>query len=355
MARKQKGYVELYWECPNCSGENLGSAEICGNCGKPQPQNVDFYQGSHQEIIKDEGKIKRAKAGADIHCGYCGNRNPGDAKKCTQCGASLSEGAQRKSAGRLVGSFTQGKGGLIKCPNCGRDNAYVNRKCHNCGVPLSHKQKKEIEKESKPPKRNVLVMIGFGLLFACAAIYFLFLRTSDVSGTVTGAEWNRSVVIEEFGAVEKEDWFDQIPAEGEVLSCTEKVREVQYVEPIGARYDEVCGTPYTVETGSGFAEVVQDCEYQVYDDSCTYSAMDWATLRTVELDGNNFSPLWPSPSLTSDQRFGDTSESYACIFESGGDIYTYTADSLSEFEQCAMGSTWTLSINALGAVSSIDR
>ena len=141
MANKKKGYVELFWECPNCRGENLGSKAICGNCGRPQPEKVEFYQGSHQEIIKDEAKIKRAKAGADIHCAYCDTRNAGDAKICKQCGASLSATNQRKSTGRLLGSFKEGKGSLIECPNCASPNAYINRKCHNCGTPLSHKVK----------------------------------------------------------------------------------------------------------------------------------------------------------------------------------------------------------------------
>ncbi len=358
MARKKKGYVELYWECPNCRGENLGSHSICGNCGRPQPDDVDFYQGSHQELLKDESKIKRAKAGADIHCGYCDTRNAGDAKLCKQCGASLSEGAQRKSEGRVLGSFKAGKGSLIECPSCASPNAYINRQCHNCGTPLSHKQpskKKEQKKaQKKAPNRNLLIYIGAGILFACAAIYFLFLRTSDVTGIVTDVAWERSVIVEEYAAVEREDWLDQIPADAELLSCTEEIRSVQSVVPIGERYDEVCGTPYTVETGSGFAEVVEDCEYHVYDQSCTYSAFDWLTLRTDRVDGNDFSPFWPSETLGSDQRYGDRSERYLCYFEADGDSYSYTADSQSEYDQCALGASFTLSINALGAVTSIQ-
>lgn len=355
MARKRKGYVELFWQCPNCRGENLGADTICGNCGTPQPDDVEFYQGSHQELLKDEKKISRAKAGADIHCAYCNTRNPGDAKQCKQCGASLAEGAQRKSAGRIVGSFIQGKGSLIKCPNCDSPNAYVNRSCHSCGTPLSHKVAEEkTEKTGTAPSRNILLFIGLGLLFACALIYFLFMRTSEVSGTVTGVAWERSVVIEAFSEVEREDWLDEIPAEAEILSCTDQVRYTQDSPPIGAAYDEVCGTPYTVETGGGFAEVVQDCEYQVYDQSCSYVDFDWVAIRTEVADGSNLSAFWPQPSLGQEERLGNSEESYTCYFEADGETYNYTPDDYSEFSLCQPGETFTLEVNTLGGVSSIS-
>jgi len=356
MAKKSKGFVELFWECPNCSGENLGGDAICGNCGRPQPDDIEFYQGSHQQVLKDDKKVARAKAGADIHCAYCETRNSGTAKKCKQCGASLSATNQRKSAGRMVGSFQAGKGSLIKCPNCDQPNAYVNRKCHNCGTSLSHKvAKAKAEKESSAPKRNILVFIVAGLLLACAAIYFLFLRTNEVTATVSRVAWERSVAIETYSEVELSDWLDQIPADAELISCTEEVRSVQSSPPINQSYSEICGTPYTVETGSGFAEVVQDCEYQVYDDSCTYVGYDWVTLRTENQDGNNLAAFWPQPSITSDQRLGATTESYVCYFEGNGETYTYTADNFQEFSQCQPGASFTLDVNTLGAVTSIQR
>ena len=357
MARKQKGYVELYWTCPNCQGENLGSVTTCENCGSPQPKDVEFYQGSHQQILKDEAKIQRAKAGADIHCGFCHTRNPGDAKACSQCGADLGEGAQRASAGRIVGSFKQGAGALIKCANCDSPNAYVNRKCHNCGTPLSHKLKQEAAPAAAgaAPKRNLLIIGGVALLAICALVYFLFLRTSDVRGEVVGVEWQRSVAIEAFLPVEREDWFDAVPAEAENLSCSEEPRSTQSEPPATGRYDEVCGTPYTVETGGGFAEVVQDCEYQVYDDFCSYTVQDWAAISTVETTGSSLDAFWPSPALEQDQRLGEQDESYMCIFAADGERYTYTTSSLAEFQQCEIGSIWTLFVTPLGAVTSIER
>lgn len=359
MARKSKGYVELFWTCPNCSGENFGSASFCAACGGPQPEGVDFHQAPHGQLITDEEKLKRAKAGADIHCGFCGTRNPASAKACSQCGADLSEGAQRASAGRVVGAFKQGEAEPVTCPSCGTVNDGHLLECESCGSALPRgKQQAQAEaaKVASPAGNRNLILIGGALvLAACALIYFLFIRTTELEGEVSGVSWERSVAIEAFGAVERENWRDEIPSDAEVLSCSEEVRSVEAEAPIGARYDEVCGTPYTVETGSGFAEVVQDCEYQVYADYCTYRVDDWAPVATQALQGNDLSPAWPSPNLSSNQRLGEQSETYACIFDVNGERYTYATDSAQEFQQCALGSTWTLSVNALGAVTSIER
>ncbi len=40
---------------------------------------------------------KIASAGADIHCGFCGTRNPATATICSQCGADLKEGKARQA------------------------------------------------------------------------------------------------------------------------------------------------------------------------------------------------------------------------------------------------------------------
>ncbi|MEX1071923.1 MAG: zinc ribbon domain-containing protein, partial [Anaerolineales bacterium] len=359
MAKKTLGYIELYWRCPSCSNENLGSHAFCTSCGSPQPQNVDFHQASQQQLLKDETKIKQAKAGADVHCGFCGTRNPATAGKCSQCGSELKLGAKRASAGRVVGAFAQGALQPVKCANCGTMNAGSRLKCGNCGSPLKHgepaKKQVAVAPVSKPLNRSTLLIIGAGVLLLCAAIYFLFLRTNEVQAAVTGVNWQRSVVIESFGFVELEAWRDEVPGDGAILGCQEEVRFVQSEQPSSGAYDEVCGTPYNVDTGSGFAEVVQDCEYHVYDDYCSYEAEAWAPVATVEIQGFDLSPEQPSPLLASNERLGSQDASYECFFESNdGNTYTYATDSLSEFQQCQIGSIWLLTINGVGAVVSIE-
>src|SRR5512134_2733500 len=100
--RRTVGYVENVWTCPNCGGENKGSLKTCDACGAPQPENVQFHLPSEQKLVKDEAALKAAQAGADIHCGFCGARNPANAETCSQCGADLREGKKRESGRELA-------------------------------------------------------------------------------------------------------------------------------------------------------------------------------------------------------------------------------------------------------------
>ena len=180
MARKVKGYVELYWRCASCGSENLGSHAYCTSCGSPQPKNASFHQGSQQQLLTDAEKIKRAKAGADIHCGFCGTRNPATATSCSQCGADLKAGSKR-ATGQVVGAFSEGAIQPIKCENCGTMNAGTRLKCGNCGFSLSHgepaKAVMQTPVAAKPMDPKILMIGGAIVLVLCAAIYFLFIRT----------------------------------------------------------------------------------------------------------------------------------------------------------------------------------
>jgi membrane protease subunit (stomatin/prohibitin family) len=355
MARKVKGYVELYWRCPSCGSENLGSHAYCTSCGLPQPKNVSFHQGSKQELLTDSEKIKRAKAGADIHCGFCGTRNPAAAAKCAQCGADLKAGS-RRTAGQMVGAFSQGAVEPIQCANCGTMNAGTRLKCGNCGSSLSHGAPAKEEREpvaAKPANSTFLLIGGAVILGICALIYFLFIRTQQVSGIVNGVSWQRSIAVEAFEPVRLEAWQDEVPFDASQVSCSEQVRNVQDQPPASGRYDEVCGTAYTVDLGNGNAEVVQDCEYQIYDDYCSYVAEAWVPVSTVEAAGFDLNAVSPNPVLASNQRLGETNADYVCTFDSNGKTYSYHTTLFEEFQRCAIGSAWLLSVNGAGAVTEI--
>ncbi|MEK6222593.1 MAG: zinc ribbon domain-containing protein, partial [Chloroflexota bacterium] len=197
MAKKKKGYVELEWTCPNCENENGGAVRICGTCGTPQPDDVEFHQPRQQELVTDEDKLAKARAGADVHCGYCEARNPATAKSCSQCGGDLSEGAQRK-VGKVVGAFKPGPAGSVECDNCGSHNAATRTICHNCGASLPVKkqaaQKVEKTADSKSSKKGLsgamIVAILVGCIGICGLTWFVFFRTTEVVGKVVAVEWN---------------------------------------------------------------------------------------------------------------------------------------------------------------------
>lgn len=359
MAKKKLGYVELHWECPNCGTINPGGEKICKGCSASQPDDVEFFQASAQQLIKDEAKLERAQAGADIHCGYCGTRNPAGAAACSQCKADLSEGSRRES-GRVVGAFKGGAAKQIACPNCGTQNLETASACAKCGGSLASASADKHEKDTQPktgikPKTGSLAVLGLILLGVCAAIYFIFLRTSAETGIVTGVEWERSVVLEAIIPMEFADWWDEIPAEADVLSCSLEERGETDQPTEGAL--EVCGTPYNVDQGSGYAEVVQDCTYIIMDDYCTYTMMVWSAVDSLTISGVDHNVAWPDPALPQNERMAEGSETeiYTIIFESSGETFTYTTEDYYLFLDAQPGTTWDLEINSIGGVQSISQ
>ena len=363
MAKKTIGYVELHWKCPNCGTINPGPEKVCRGCGAPQPADVEFFQASRQELIQDEEKIKQASAGADIHCAYCGTRNPVGAASCSQCKADLSEGHQRK-AGRVVGAFKSGPEQKVKCPNCGAENLETESRCAQCGGSLQKPDTPStpdartqaaldrLPKASPKGGRSVLLILGLVMITICVAVYFIFLRTTATMGTVTDVGWERSIAIEGMVPVESEDWYDQIPEGGEILSCTSEERS-RSDSPVEGAVEE-CTEPETEDTGTGYGEVVAICEYVIYDDYCSYTVLDWGVVETVSISGDDFYPLWPDPDLAQDQRLGEGEENYKIYFSADGDKYVYTTSDYDLFQQAEIGTEWELEINSIGGVQSIN-
>ena len=118
---------------------------------------------------------------------------------------------------------------------------------------------------------------------------------------------------------------------------------------------EVCGTPYTVDEGSGFGEVVQDCSYRVYEQRCTYQVNEWVVVETRRSSGDDLDPLWPQIQLAADdERLGAEHESYQVTLLSEGDRLSYAPSTASEFAAFLPGSEWTVTFNGLGAIVGVE-
>ncbi|MCB9076689.1 MAG: zinc ribbon domain-containing protein [Anaerolineaceae bacterium] len=365
MTKRTLGYVELEWICPNCNTRNPGSRRTCMNCGLPQPDNVEFQQPAQEKLLEDEAKIAQAKSGPDIHCYYCGARNPATATRCSQCGADLSEGARRK-AGEILGAHQNKPVKPVICPACGTPNAPDAANCSQCGASLTTAQPEPIplnkpsqsaapalsrSQSSSSMGRIGLVVLAVAVVACIIAFFVLSSRTEDITGTVEDVAWTRTVVIEGLVPVERETWRDNIPVEGVVLGCTQEIRGTQSEPAPNSR--EVCGTPYTVDTGSGFGQVVQDCQYQVYDDYCRYSINEWRAIDEAVLRGNNFSPQWPALSLRPDQRQGHRDETYRIVFSTSEGTYEYVVRDPAAFQRFQNGSQWILEVNTFNAVTDV--
>ena len=359
MTKKTIGYVHMLWTCPRCATRNPGPQKFCNGCGGPQPQDAAFEQAPEEKLVTDAAEIARAKAGPDIHCPFCNARNPGIAKFCGACGGGLAGGKARDS-GKVAGAFRSGPAAPIVCTRCGTSNLGASLKCSNCGASLApapaEAQPASPAPGARPAGRSPIMILGIIAAALCglAAIGFLMFanRKTEQIGQVASVGWERRVAIEALRLVEHKDWRDQVPAEAELGSCRQEQRSTSQ-EPVSNSV-EVCGTPYTVDTGSGYGEVVQDCVYEVYDDRCTYTLPEWTVVDTAVASGTGNLPAWPAMSLASDERAGEQTQTYSVVFVTANDSYGYAPANEAEYAAYVPGSQWLLVINGLGDSTSIE-
>ncbi len=351
MARREsKGFVQLEWVCPNCDGRNAGSLKTCASCGAPQPDNVQFQRAANEKIVTDEKLVQAAKRGADIHCGFCGTRNPSNAVTCSQCGGDIKEGKARQAGQVLQAAATPPK--VVTCTNCGTENPGTERTCAKCGSPLPRAAAPQAEvgqvktadaqKGTERKKPNWLLFGGIGaLLLTCIAILFMFVFPSkSVRGTVADVRWQTSMPVQEIQAVNYSNERGSAPSDAYNVSCHTKS-------------EEVCEEK-TVDQGNGFAEVVQECHTES-EQYCSYMVDEWTTIQTYDLSGSDLFPVYENPSVASDQRLGSASEDLTVYFSTPDGQESYSPGSISEFQQFQIGSVWTLNMNALGGVLSVER
>jgi len=346
MVRKSLGHTHLLWICPNCETRNLGKQKTCSTCGNPQPPDVEFIQGDKEDLIHLKSDEKKS---ADIHCPYCGTRNSGDAKICIQCGGKLSGGKKRKS-GRVIGSFKGNKIKGIKCPSCGFDNEPNAPRCSQCGNALRKNKPTQKEKESTHGTGSIWLVVGLVIIVIVGFLIFKGCSRSTETGRVTQTSWKRMVAVEQFIPVSREDWWDEIPAEAFVTICEERYRYTSDEMVDGAI--EMCGTPYTVDQGTGLGEVVADCQYEVYDAYCEYEVSDWEVVEIIETNGFGQSVDWPAVTSYSDQRPGERSEEYTIWFETDNGEVGFTTDDYDLYLNAVTGSNWELTYDGFGNILS---
>jgi ribosomal protein L40E len=359
MVKKTLGYVELEWTCPRCGSRNPGPDKTCNGCGAPQPDDVEFEQAAQEELVTEEKAIKRAKAGPDVHCAYCGARNRADAEICTQCGADLTE-AEARVSGQVVGAHRREPVPDVACPACGALNPASAHECSQCGATLARPEPKPAPRSAAKPAARagrggcgpIALVAGVGLILLVILGIFLTRPSGERAATVEDVSWTRSVPIMGLVPVAHEGWYDEVPQDAVLGDCRQEPHHVQDSPAPNAR--EICGTPYTVDTGSGYGEVVQDCRYEVYEDWCEYQVEEWQVVDQVVQSGSDLNPRWPVTQLDVGQRKGEGEERYEVVFDTDGGTYSYITSDPAEFAQFRPGSQWLLKVNKLGAVVDVE-
>ena len=351
MSKRSSKFIQLEWECPGCDARNPGPEENCLSCGAPQPENVEFVAPAERKVVTDEKSLKRAKAGADIYCAFCETRNPATQEACIQCGADLTEGKRRKAGGEVRQRKAEK---MIACPSCDTENASSNHTCSECGDPLmgenvvtarampkSTGTEQAKNKLDSKKKNNWIVAIVIAVILCCiAGAIFFFSPSKSVTGTVDDVYWQTSIPLQEEGEVNYSNERGSPPSGAYDVSChTES--------------EEVC-TEEMVDQGNGFAEVVKNCETHS-EEYCSYSVMEWQTVETFTLDGHDYAPEYANPSLSSGQRLGNEDVTYTVTFSADSEMLDYSVDDLDEYRQFQIDSEWTLKMNRLGGIVSVER
>ncbi len=356
----QRRFIRLEWTCPNCSTRNPGPQKTCASCGAPQPENVHFERAASNDIVTDAQEIQRAAAGPDIHCGYCGARNPAGAQTCTQCGADLSEGVRRQAGRELSPAVKQPD---LTCPNCGQVNPAAQVKCTNCGAPLPRAastppaaavspqpaQAQSAARAGKPgqasgafSRRNLIIAAIIALLLCCCCGVFFALANlprESVSASVESVYWQTVVPVQEEREVSYTNQRGNPPSGAYNVDC--------YTET-----NQVC-TERTIDLGNGYAEVVQDCHNET-EQYCSYDLREWRTIREERLEGSDTNPIYARPTLRSGQREGSPTLTMQVTFRAGSERHIYTPGSISEFQKFTPGSRWEITLSWLGNIINVQ-
>lgn len=343
------GYVRLEWTCPNCNSRNPGSVKTCSNCGAPQPENVQFERAAEEKIVTEAKEVQAAAAGADIICGFCSTRNPAGAVACSQCGADLTEGKARESGRELKPAAPIQK---VICTNCGTENPASETMCAKCGSPLPRAAapvsfggpvgaaQTSAAKPAAKPNWLLIGGIGAALLICCIAALFIFVIPSNsVQATVSQVHWQTAVPLLELHEVRYSNEAGSPPSEAYDVSCRTESRQV-------------C-EERTIDKGNGYGEVVEEC-HEERTDYCSYAMQEWQTIQTYTQEGGDLYPLYASPTISGDQQAGTASEDLTVYFDSPDGQIVYSPDSVTEFQQFQPGSVWTLKLNSLGSVLSVE-
>ena len=410
MARKVIGYREMVWTCPACGTKNPGSERTCKSCGGAMPADLSFEQRTDGEILKDEKKMAEAGSGPDIYCAYCGNRNSAGAKVCSNCGADLSEGTARKSGQQYTVQQSAGeKKATILCPNCGTENPASNEKCSACGnsllssqnavertIPQSASSSLENSGAASGNKKTrgkngkcclifvVLAIILFALyafgsqgnMFGGSNGSGLFDQPTEsifsdqdsntisdntnsesdspLTATVTGHYWETSVEV--LGPVEstKSDWLKNIPSDVETENCKEKLSYTSDEEVDGSK--EVCGEPYSLDMGNGYEQIVQDCEYEVYEQYCDYVVTSIGVIDTKTASGSDMNPTVPNVDTRKGYTAGDQEATFSVTLrDENGKNYTINPPTLSKFRSYTVGDVYEIKTNWFGRITSMEK
>jgi hypothetical protein len=337
------------WDCPACGLKGIpGGRKHCGGCGTARGEDVEFYLPEGAREITAEEELRRANAGPDWQCPYCGGDNPGFNTHCSGCGSSQ-DGTKKRST-------------------------------------------REYRKQTARPAKESDSNWGQRLLVGCSLLLLLFFigcwaltRTSEHTMQIQAMSWQRSIDVEVLGMVTETGWEGkgEVPRNARVLSRNREVREYQKVQTgtvsktrtvtekvqTGTRKVKVG----TKDLGNGYFEdlyeeqpVYQDKQRQeryeepvyrdqpIYDTKVRYEVEKWHKKTEASLRGDDNKPRWPTVETAPKQRAGPRHEKYEIKLSGDGKTYTYEPKTEEEFTRYSPGQTVKAAVTVTGTVTELS-
>ena len=341
------------WDCPVCGRKgNRGPEKFCGGCGSPRGPEVKFYLPDAAAEVTDAEALKRAQAGADWICAYCGADNPADHAFCSGCGA----------------------------PRDGTKNREVVE--HRLDAPPPATPPPPAKPQSSRWKKGCgLGCLGLLLL---AGLFLYLAAPKQTSLTVSGFHWTRTIAVEEQRPVTESAWEGEVPSAARILGSGNEVHHVDHIQigtstktrTVSERVQT--GTERvkvgTRDLGNGYFEdvyedrpVYEDRSHEetyqepVYRDSPVYRRRyryeieRWLPDREAKAEGRDRSPSWPAPRLASKERAGSRQEIYEVLFrDAKGNPVRYKAPNETAWKSFEEGRTYRGKVNGDGEVTEIE-
>jgi len=288
------------WDCTTCGYKGvLGPKTECPNCGASRPKNVKFYLADEKDIVQDPEVLKKAKAGADWVCSYCGGDNKALETHCKTCGNDR--------------DATDGDENL-------KVREYDTDEVPTTGDGTRDKKPKKTypqfqPKKTKPLDKKKRWRIGIGIGVVVLLLIAFFGYSSEVTVTAAAFEWERTINVEENRKVIEEDW--SVPTGGKQISSFEAIHHYDKIldhyetktrtvrEAVGTE-EYVCGKR---DLGNGYFEdkyctrTIYESRQEEYEDPVyrkepvyrtkyRYSIYRWKTASPIKTSGRDKNPTW---------------------------------------------------------------
>ena len=312
-----------HWSCTSCETRMEGWHKTCTSCGNPREEQ-ELNAVSFSSPISAPQHQDLANAGADWHCAYCQAGNRGDGAKCRSCGVSR---------------FTENRGDVEEEEDRELHQPLVRppytppRARASAGAPLVPSKKIRM---NGAVFAAPFVLAGIASCFVAYGIWWAF-QTHLVAGKVTGMTWKHSVIVENWQAVTRQDWEDNLrlgptifPVKGQgevagidnIRNCTRKhhhdrrytcgtervcrpaTRQVANGQTCSTSCSnnrngsrncrQVCRTRYRSESYTKCTTETKYCTEPIYKDWCSYDTWMWNQTEVRQLTGTGNKVRWPS-------------------------------------------------------------